>query len=487
MFFKPPGGGLLGLASLFSGQANNLSNFNALTQLASQNNRFVAGEWNWQQQKPPVVDLLTGLANMFGTPKNHTQFTMEQPSLGLPTTTPPYIAEPPQDKSAWDNWMGNWDLQHSGLDNLPEYPSPNDPFALGKQTGDMIRKTWHDVHKDYAYQTIQNNFPNLHISAPQPGQSYHDFFSNMKQELDSFSPYKLAGMKPFDPNAQPIQMAPAAIQPQQSQSSFMEGDTNLPQYTINDDFSASTQPQQQGKWLYNLNKPSYREGITITQQDLNRHLEGMNEKQKYAYEYLFRQNEGLTSNPYYPGVGSKGRSGATVAGGVDIGQMDENEIRRYGKMADLPQDKIDIMVGAAGQKGQDARRAIEETSLKDLRLTPDEAYRFTISSGTRFTAPVDKLDKINGFSKDEYDAAFQYVYNQGQGSTKSDFYKSLENGDFSGAAQAARDKAAEFTDPSEKGLRNKFNRIADTFENRAELEKIWEEMAIEDMEQEDSD
>ncbi len=193
MFFrKPPASGLFGLP--FSQQT---SNFDTLTSPIP-GNSLLPGEWDWQKKKPHVVDLITGLASMFGRPANQPEFTMEQPTFNLPTTTPPYIARPPQNKTGWSDWMGNWDLQRSDLGDLPEYPSPNDPFALGKRTGDMIRKTWHDVHKDYAYQTIQNNFPDLDISSPQPDQSYHDFFNGIKQQLNTIPPYQLAAMQRSD-------------------------------------------------------------------------------------------------------------------------------------------------------------------------------------------------------------------------------------------------------------------------------------------------
>ncbi len=193
MFFnKPPGGGLFGLP--FSQQINN---FDALTS-SSQPQKLLPGEWDWQKKKPPIVDLITGLANMFGKPADTPEFTLQQPTFGLPTTTPPYVAQPPQDKTGWGDWMGNWGLQRSDLGDLPQYPSPNDPFALGKQTGDMIRKTWHDVHKDYAFNTIQENFPDLDISQPQPDQSYHDFFDGIKRQIDAMPSHLLAAMQRAD-------------------------------------------------------------------------------------------------------------------------------------------------------------------------------------------------------------------------------------------------------------------------------------------------
>ncbi len=209
MFFrKPPGSGLLGLP--FSQQ---ISNFDALMSPPRSTNNLLPGEWDWQKKNLPMVDLITGLASMFGKPADTPEFIMEQPNFASPATTPPYIARPPQNKTEWGDWMGNWDLKRSDLGDLPAYPLPNDPFALGKQTGDLIRKTWHDMHKDYAYQTIQKNFPELDIYAPQSDQSYHDFFDTVKQQVSTIPLYQLAAMNRTNSSKESDNFEPNLPQP----------------------------------------------------------------------------------------------------------------------------------------------------------------------------------------------------------------------------------------------------------------------------------
>ena len=240
MFFrKPPESGLFGLP--FSQQT---SNFDTLTSTLPGNN-LLPGEWDWQKKKPPVVDLITGLASMFGKPADTPEFTMAQPTFNLPTTTPPYVAQPPQNKTGWGDWMGHWDLQRSDLGDLPEYPSPNDPFALGKRTGDMIRETWHDMHKDYAYKTIQNNFPDLDIAAPQPNQSYHDFFDAVKQQVGAIPPDQLAAMERAN-TAEESELNSPQLEPEQYGPGIPEDMGNqkpLQQHTPFDPRKVSPTPQ----------------------------------------------------------------------------------------------------------------------------------------------------------------------------------------------------------------------------------------------------
>jgi lysozyme family protein len=265
MFFnKPPGRGLFGFGQLFPQQSNN-SGFDILSsplfqprQTMPQSSNFIEGEWDWQKKKPPVVDLLTGLANMFGTPKNQPEFGIPQPDIGfsLPTTTtPPIIAQAPQDKGGWNDWMSNWNLRRSDLGDLPDYPQANDPFALGKQTGDMIRKTWHDVHKDYAFNTIQESFPSFGAPQPQPNESYHEYFDRVGQKVQETNPYQLATMQRLAPAKKPVDQnlkntttnTLRGKQPSPDAEDFFN--QNLP-YVLQTEGGYSNHPADKGKETY---------------------------------------------------------------------------------------------------------------------------------------------------------------------------------------------------------------------------------------------
>ncbi|TAH37506.1 MAG: hypothetical protein EYC62_01070 [Alphaproteobacteria bacterium] len=174
MFFKPPGGGLFGYDPFSSQSGSSLS---------------------------PLLDLITGLGGMVGKPKI------------IPTDyrTPPYVEQQaefkpdpgvmifmPNDKSNddWKNWNQTWGIERSpGMPDLPSYPVLNDS-AAGLGLGDQIRRAWHDVHKDFAFNAVQNHFPDFTAPEPQPDQSYHEFIATMLQPpipQETFGP----AMPPF--------------------------------------------------------------------------------------------------------------------------------------------------------------------------------------------------------------------------------------------------------------------------------------------------
>lgn len=469
IFRKPPGGGLFGLGS-FLQQQNNTPNYGSYDILSSplfqpnpaapQGNNLLPGEWDWQKKKPPVVDLLTGLANMFGTPKNQPEFGIPQPDFGfdLPTTTPPIIAQAPQDKGGWNDWMTNWNLQRSDLGDLPEYPQANDPFALGKQTGDMIRKTWHDVHKDYAFNTIQENFPSFGAPEPQPDESYHGYFDRVGQKVQEANPYQLTTMRRFSADEQPINLAQS--QPSQPQSTFMEGDTGLPQYNINDDFSASVQPQQQGKYLYDLQKRTPINKVPYDPNGFRQVAPDYTPAQLQAADRVIGA-EKMVTNLYFPGGGYK-KSGLTGAGGVDFGQKSPREIQTLGENAGMAQDRIDILKRAAQLKGQSAVQTLEDDpDLKNFNFTPDELHNITKASLDMHKEPVDAVNETNPLPDKVYAASVDYAYLKGVGGFNDNLAEDLSTGNYDSVYQTLTDQADEALKEKKKGAAERITKIRD--------------------------
>ncbi len=390
---------------------------------------------------------------MFGTPKNQPEFGIPQPDIGfsLPTTTPPIIAQAPQDKGGWNDWMTNWNLQRSDLGDLPEYPQANDPFALGKQTGDMIRKTWHDVHKDYAFNTIQENFPSFGAPEPQPDESYHGYFDRVGQKVQETNPYQLATMRRFSADEQPINLAQSQPAQPEAQSPFMEGDTGLPQYNINDDFSASVQGLPNGKWIHTDKAyPGYIKKTTrqAQQNDVDfsttlQKTEMPDDQKAMVLEIRKYENPGAGPEDYklhHP----KGKySGPTMGMGSDFGQphrsspMNEQQALNAGFN---PKD-AKIIGGAANKRGYDSADYVMEN--RDWMDAPTHEQAINLMRNDehfqRTVSRVENIAKTRDLDTDQKSALAQMLYNSGTLSGNKAFSDAIKNDDGVSASAAVED------------------------------------------------
>ncbi|MGE0251969.1 MAG: pesticin C-terminus-like muramidase [Dongiaceae bacterium] len=140
--------------------------------------------------KPPLADLVEGLAGIFGPPATD---NYDEP-----------FAQP-------KDWSKIWNIQPSNLPGLPVYPKPDDVT-----TGADIARNWHQLKKTFAQQTINENFPSYSALKPQPltaNQSYHDYMNEHQLVLNQMDPLQVASYvrtnkEPQQPNNGELKIDP---------------------------------------------------------------------------------------------------------------------------------------------------------------------------------------------------------------------------------------------------------------------------------------
>ncbi|MGD9650291.1 MAG: hypothetical protein AB7U41_05855 [Dongiaceae bacterium] len=124
-----------------------------------------------------LLDLISGLGGMFGKPaiaENPVNAAPPSPQAGT-------FVLMPSDRSPqeWDNWEKIWNIQR----NPTLLDMPNYPFGGQDQTtGDSIRRSWHDMNKDFAAKTVQSNFPDFTVPKPKADQSFHQYMADMAHQ-----------------------------------------------------------------------------------------------------------------------------------------------------------------------------------------------------------------------------------------------------------------------------------------------------------------
>ncbi|MGE3479645.1 MAG: glycosyl hydrolase 108 family protein [Dongiaceae bacterium] len=99
-----------------------------------------------------------------------------------------------------DPWFNNWNIGISpGMEELPDYPKAED-----STTGGDIARAWHQMQKDFAHRTMNENFPSYKPHKPQPfnaNQSYDDYMNEHKLVLRNLDPFFLNNYQRAKPQA----------------------------------------------------------------------------------------------------------------------------------------------------------------------------------------------------------------------------------------------------------------------------------------------
>ncbi|MGE0252012.1 MAG: glycosyl hydrolase 108 family protein [Dongiaceae bacterium] len=174
---------------------------------------FDEGDYWPDEIKRPnsLANLIVGLGGMF-----------HQPPMQLGINF-----HPPRPRQ--DSWFNNWNIGISpGMEELPDYPKTED-----QTTGGDIARAWHQMQKDFAHQTMNENFPSYKPHKPQPfnaNQSYDDYMNEHKLVLRNLDPFflnnyqraKPEGFSLFGKEEAPVQNAdaPKAPTPEPSTASI---------------------------------------------------------------------------------------------------------------------------------------------------------------------------------------------------------------------------------------------------------------------------
>ncbi|MGE0252014.1 MAG: glycosyl hydrolase 108 family protein [Dongiaceae bacterium] len=145
---------------------------------------FDEGDYWPDEIKRPnsLANLIVGLGGMF-----------HQPPMQLGINF-----HPPRPRQ--DSWFNNWNIGISpGMEELPDYPKTED-----QTTGGDIARAWHQMQKDFAHQTMNENFPSYKPHKPQPfnvPQSYDDYMNEHKLVLRNLDPFFLNNYQRAKPEA----------------------------------------------------------------------------------------------------------------------------------------------------------------------------------------------------------------------------------------------------------------------------------------------
>ncbi|MGE3479643.1 MAG: hypothetical protein AB7G80_09250 [Dongiaceae bacterium] len=145
---------------------------------------FDEGDYWPDEIKRPnsLANLIVGLGGMF-----------HQPPMQLGINF-----HPPRPRQ--DPWFNNWNIGISpGMEELPDYPKAED-----STTGGDIARAWHQMQKDFAHRTMNENFPSYKPHKPQPfnaNQSYDDYMNEHKLVLRNLDPFFLNNYQRAKPQA----------------------------------------------------------------------------------------------------------------------------------------------------------------------------------------------------------------------------------------------------------------------------------------------
>jgi len=174
--------------------------------------------------------------------------------------------------------------------------------------------------------------------------------------------------------------------------------------------------------------------------------------------------EGFETTGYVP---NSGKSGVTVSSGVDLGQMNEADLRGLGLASPLA-DRLKPYLGAKRDEAQSVLRQ------KPLRLTEGEAYDLDLAFKKKQARQLrNKWEKSSGQSWDDltpyqrtvlYSVAHQYGTDLESATPK--FWQAATTGDWRGVLKELRDFGDSYksrrnreADYLQAGLRNNSKRM----------------------------
>ncbi|MGE0252038.1 MAG: hypothetical protein AB7G80_04805 [Dongiaceae bacterium] len=318
---------------------------------------------------------------------------------------------PPTPKQ--DPWFKNWNIGISpGMEELPEYPKAEDATTSGD-----IARAWHQMQKDFAHQTLNENFPSYRPHKPQPfeaNQSYQDYMNEHQTVLKNLDPFFLNGYQRAKPQAFSLfgkaeEPAPESI----PQPEFKEGFENAEVPGPQKEEEVPSQPQQ-GKWLPRSDKPypgvraKTSEEIRKNDMEFETTLNSMNipDSQKALLREIRKyENSGAGPEDYrihHPGGPS---SGPSEGMGVDWGQPHRNPstIEQQALNAGYSASEAKARAQAYGKRGVDSVDYVRDNRDSLAAPTHEQAIKLALDDPQMkiATKRIENLAKARPLSNEQ--------------------------------------------------------------------------------------